>query len=82
MPVDEGRRFSVDRDNRLAARVGVTVLVPVAARQWMPAGTIDVWIQDRGEWYRRVCDDTERVRWYPADDLRRAERPADEKAAS
>lgn len=55
--------------------------VPVAVRRWMLVGTIDVWIRDRGEWYGRVCDDTGRVRWYPADDLRREERPSDEKAS-
>ncbi|MFG1818294.1 hypothetical protein ACGFIF_31330 [Kribbella sp. NPDC049174] len=55
--------------------------VPVAARRWKPAGTIDVWIRDRGEWYGRVCDDTGRVRWYPADDLRPAGDPPVEKAS-
>ncbi|MGW1341320.1 hypothetical protein ACWCOV_09720 [Kribbella sp. NPDC002412] len=55
--------------------------VPVAVRRWRLAGTIDVWIRDRGEWYGRVCDDSGRVRWYPADDLRPAGELPAEKAS-
>ncbi|WP_433169931.1 hypothetical protein [Kribbella sp. CA-247076] len=42
----------------------------VQAASWEPAGTIDVWIRDRGEWYARVLDETGRVRWHPGQDLR------------
>lgn len=44
----------------------------VAAATWRPAGTLDVWIKDRGEWYGRVRDASGRVGWVPAADLRPA----------
>jgi hypothetical protein len=42
----------------------------VSAATWQSAGTLDVWIKDKGEWFGRVRDDAGNVRWVPAGDLR------------
>jgi hypothetical protein len=46
--------------------------VPVDVASWRPAGVLDVWVREGGQWWGRVRDDTGRIHWHSASDLRPA----------
>lgn len=47
----------------------------VEVAQWRPAGRIEVWVRERGQWYGRVRDADGHVQWHRAGDLRPATSP-------
>ncbi|MGH3463076.1 MAG: hypothetical protein ACRDP9_16580 [Kribbellaceae bacterium] len=46
---------------------------PVVLYGWQPAGELDVWVRDDGQWWGRVRDnETGLFTWYPPDRLQPA----------
>lgn len=49
--------------------------VPVDVAVWRPAGILDAWVREDGTWWGRIRDDTGRIHWHPAGDLRQSAEP-------
>ena len=54
-----------------AERREVRPPVPVEAATWHPAGELDYWVKEAGEWWGRVRGPDGHPRWVRASDLRR-----------
>jgi hypothetical protein len=44
----------------------------VELHRWQPAGELDVWVRDDGQWWGRVRDEHGLYRWHRATDLQPA----------
>ena len=42
---------------------------PVDRATWQPAGVLEVWIRERGQWYGRVREPDGHTTWIPSDHL-------------